>query len=95
MKVSTSTPTGETEVARELIRFVREILGCGCPDEVLARITEDASERAEAGLDVGGRLLVRVLSAQDVDSLIGDFPDTWSDCGMSATAVDSTGCGWS
>jgi hypothetical protein len=59
-----------------LIRFVRQTLGCGCADEVLARISLDESEAGESGLDVGGRLLVRVLEAEDVDRLIESFPDT-------------------
>ena len=59
-----------------LIRFVRQTLGCGCPDEVLARISLDESEAGESGLDVGGRLLVRVLEAEDVDRLIESFPET-------------------
>lgn len=60
--------------AADLIRFVRETLGCGCPDEVLARIAVDVSEHDERGLDVGGRLLVRVLPADDLDRLIETFP---------------------
>ena len=60
----------------DLIRFVRETLGCGCPDEVLARIAIDASDAGEGGLNVGGRLLVRVLLSEDVDQLIESFPDT-------------------
>jgi hypothetical protein len=60
----------------DLIRFVRVTLGCGCPDEVLARIAVDVSGVGECGLDVGGRLLVRVLDVDDVDRLIETFPDT-------------------
>lgn len=59
----------------ELIRFVRETLGCGCPDEVLARIAVEPSEDGEPGLDVGGRLLVRVLSTNDIERLIETFPE--------------------
>jgi hypothetical protein len=50
--------------------FVREVLGCGCPDEVLQRITQGQAELS-AGLphcerlDVGGRLLVFVLATGD------------------------------
>lgn len=65
-----------SDVANELVRFVRETLGCGCPDDVLARIAFDASEDGEPGLDVGGRLLVRVLSGADLDRLIETFPET-------------------
>ena len=55
-----------SETAAELVRFVRATLGCGCPDDVLARIAIDVSEGGEPGLDVGGRLLVRVLSGDDM-----------------------------
>jgi len=64
------------EEADELIRFVRTTLGCGCPDEVVARIVVDCSEDGEPGLDVGGRLLVRVLSTSDPERLIETFADT-------------------
>ncbi len=68
--------TVPSDGAVELVRFVRETLGCGCPDDVLARIAVDVSEDGEPGLDVGGRLLVRVLSGQDLDHLIETFPAT-------------------
>ncbi len=68
--------TERADASAGLIRFVRETLGCGCPDEVLAEIALDVSETGEPGLDVGGRLLVRVLPAGDVGRLIDDFPDT-------------------
>ena len=60
----------------ETIRFVREVLGCGCPDEVVARTVVDIGEAGECGLDVGGRLLVRVLRTHDVTTLIDGFPET-------------------
>ena len=72
-------PTGDAvpmDAADELIRFVRETLGCGCPDEVLAGIVVDRSRHGEDGLDVGGRLLVRVLTEENTDRLIEVFPDT-------------------
>lgn len=59
-----------------LIRFVREVLGCGCPDEIVEQTVVDRSDRGEGGLDVGGRLLVRVLHSDDLDSLIDGFPET-------------------
>jgi hypothetical protein len=62
--------------ASALERFVREVLGCGCPDEVVARTALDRSERGEPGLDVGGRLLVRVLAGGDLDRLLADLPAT-------------------
>lgn len=60
----------------EIVRFVREVLGCGCPDEVVARTVVDPGEGGEPGLDVGGRLLVRVLPSDDVNRLIDVFPET-------------------
>lgn len=57
--------SGPTRAA-ELRRFVRETLGCGCPDEVLADIRVEPRPSAFAGLPVsvllrvGGRLLVAV-----------------------------------
>jgi hypothetical protein len=62
--------------AAELVRFVREVLGCGCPDEVVARTSVDVSDRGEPGLDVGGRLLVRVLCVDDLDDLTASLPET-------------------
>jgi hypothetical protein len=50
----------------ELVRFIRSTLGCGCPDEVLRSIR--VSRGAEAvSLDVGGRLLVRLVRASGLD----------------------------
>jgi hypothetical protein len=60
----------------ELVRFVREVLGCGCPDEVVARTVVDIGEAGEPGLDVGGRLLVRVLLSNDLNELVDVFPQT-------------------
>ena len=59
-----------------LIRFVREALGCGCPDEIVERTTVEETADGERGLNVGGRLLVRVIASDDLDALIGDFPET-------------------
>lgn len=60
----------------DAVRFVRETLGCGCPDEVVARTVLDRSAAGEPGLDVGGRLLVRVLASDDRDRLVGTFAAT-------------------
>lgn len=60
----------------KIIRFVREVMGCGCPDDVVARTVIDIGEAGERGLDVGGRLLVRVLRSGDVNALIDVFPET-------------------
>ena len=49
-----------------LVRFVRETLGCGCPDEVLAAISCQPGADPDGHrwtLDVGGRLLVWVVTA--------------------------------
>jgi len=52
-----------------LARFVRDVLGCGCPEEVLRSITVDRGRLVPgldvelARLDVGGRLLVYVVPA--------------------------------
>lgn len=66
---------GAPPVHVEFVRFVREVLGCGCPDEVVARTVVDASDGGESGLDVGGRLLVRVLKPVDPDRLVEGFPE--------------------
>ena len=60
----------------ELVRFVRETLGCGCPEEVVARTRLDRSGAGEPGLDVGGRLLVRVLVGDHVEDLVRTLPET-------------------
>ncbi len=65
------TPTAPPE----LTRFVRDVLGCGCPDDVVARTVLERSPQGELGLDVGGRLLVRVLGSAGLERLIATFPD--------------------
>lgn len=62
--------------APELVRFVRRTLGCGCPDEVVASAVLEESDAGEPGLNVGGRLLVRVLPMQDPDRFGESFPAT-------------------
>jgi len=59
-----------------LVRFVRHTLGCGCPDEIVNLTVVEESAAGEPGLNVGGRLLVRVLSAEDPDRFGDDFPAT-------------------
>ena len=52
-------------------RFIRDVLGCTCPDEVFQTVRIDKNPRAFAGLAqaysiaVGGRLLVLVVVADD------------------------------
>jgi hypothetical protein len=52
-----------------LARFVRDVLGCGCPEEILRSITVDRGHLVPnldvevTRLDVGGRLLVYVVLA--------------------------------
>ena len=52
-----------------LARFVRDVLGCACPEEVLRSITDDRGRLIPGvdvkvtRLDVGGRLLVYVVPA--------------------------------
>lgn len=58
-----------------LIRFVRDVLGCGCPDDVVDRTVVDRSPCGESGLDVGGRLLVRILPVTDPDRLVASLPE--------------------
>lgn len=53
-------------------RFVREKLGCGCPDEVLDRIGIDALPgTALTQLRVGGRLLVHIRPCPAAQALAG------------------------
>jgi hypothetical protein len=59
----------------ELHRFVRSTLGCGCPDEVLADIKMVDDGGGVRGLDVGGRLMVRVVVEPAIDELISGFPE--------------------
>ena len=63
-----------TAASPELVRFVRDVLGCGCPDDVVDRTVVDRSRCGEPGLDVGGRLLVRVLESTDPDRLVASLP---------------------
>ncbi len=54
--------------------FVRHTLGCGCPEDVLQSITQDSIPAAAGGgsvmrIDVGGRLLVHILSVSEGDEI--------------------------
>jgi hypothetical protein len=58
-----------------LARFVRNVLGCGCPEEVLQSIRLDCGplipglDIEATRLDVGGRLLVWVVPASVMQPL--------------------------
>lgn len=54
---------------KAIVRFVRESLGCGCPDEVFESlrwgIVDDGSDHPRRfRVDVGGRLLVEVIRGE-------------------------------
>ena len=59
----------------ELKRFIRDDLGCGCPDEVLERILvrkpgpSSSGVRVDCEVDVGGRLLIHVVNALRIPEL--------------------------
>ena len=58
-----------------IARFVRDVLGCGCPGEILRAIRVDRSHLVPGldvevtRLDVGGRLLVYVVPASATQPL--------------------------
>jgi hypothetical protein len=57
-------------------RFVRQTLGCGCPEEVLDSIRCESGLLQETGhsrlrLDVGGRLLVWILAVDEGEQRLG------------------------
>ena len=57
-----------------LVAFIRDVLGCGCPDEVLADVTVEHRPRAFSGLPVralvhvGGRLLIGIADREPLES---------------------------
>lgn len=60
--------------------FIRETLGCTCPDEVLERIDCRADVNLPGGIqldyriNVGGRLLIFVLGIDRFDSIASALP---------------------
>ena len=61
----------------EIKRFVQEILGCSCPEEVFNKIDYQTASAGIIGskINVGGRLLVYILTA-DGQSSIHEVVDT-------------------
>jgi hypothetical protein len=56
---------------RAVVQFIRDVLGCGCPDDVLQEIRIDRPWHVDgidaqlARIDAGGRLLVWVVAVDD------------------------------
>jgi hypothetical protein len=70
---------GNVENPSGMRKFIRETLGCGCPEEVfdnlvLAEETIGDGEAAVRTLLVGNRLLVVMLSCRDWNDLSGILP---------------------
>ena len=63
----------------EIVRFIRDDLGCSCPDDVLKEIRIERPWRTlDAGggsvrIDVGGRLLVLVLAVGSTPSGLAEL----------------------
>ena len=59
--------------------FIREVLGCTCPDAVFQTVRIDKNPRAFAGLErayaitVGGRLLVLVVLADELPTIMNQL----------------------
>jgi hypothetical protein len=64
---------------RAVVRFIRDVLGCGCPDDVLQEIRIDRPWRVAgidaqlARIDVGGRLLVWVVAVGDRPTALAEL----------------------
>lgn len=69
----------DLEHNQRLRGFIRNTLGCGCPDEVLDRIDYTRSDIAQepvvklTRIDVGGTLLVYVIEGEDDLNRLGDI----------------------
>lgn len=70
---------------QDLVHFVREGLGCHCPQEILESIRLQPipleSPGISLGLDVGGRLLVLILDYPKPEALTGDRLSSLLDLG--------------
>lgn len=63
--------------APSLRHFIQEVLGCGCPEEVLRRIESRELSRDGVPLtrvEVGGRLLVEVFDTDDARRVAERLP---------------------
>lgn len=66
---------------KEVKDFVRNVLGCGCPDEVLENInvkkdaSGDGDHIGDILIDVGHRLLVLVIFRENIRGVIKNFED--------------------
>lgn len=77
----------------ELTAFIRDVLGCGCPPEVFARVDESPTEVSRrAGvtrrIDVGGRLLIYLVVSDDPARVVARMPE-WIAAGRAER--DATG----
>jgi len=69
----------------ELERFIRDTLGCGCPDEVFEAVTVSRGALAGNGDDmawwiqVGGRLLIAVTESDDQGALASRLAQVYAD----------------
>lgn len=71
----------------ELERFVRDSLGCTCPDEVFQRVDDAPSELSRASgigqrIAIGGRLLIYIVSPDSCDQALAKLPE-WIGAGLS------------
>lgn len=75
--MSTFVPDATGPAGEELARFVRETLGCTCPDEVFERV-EIARDRLGEGrvrrVAIGGRLLLELIEDLGIEDLIREIP---------------------
>lgn len=60
----------EQTTHRELEQFIRQTLGCGCPDEVFQRIELERIEASRWRINVGGRLLIETIDCGEADCTV-------------------------